>query len=190
MSPQPEAISRVRGFDLQRVADNPLATGFVQWCIVTPNLEEACARLESIYGIPGFYLLEPAPLHDVSLRGEPIGLRVDMALGYLGDINVEVLSPRADGDDNLYTEFLAARPKGGFHHLGFRVYDFDAAHATLTADFGPVEQAGKFGTDGTHFAYFDTRSSTGLYTEILWFDESSQRMMDAIQRGDARTLKG
>lgn len=189
MTPDLPAPSRLRGFDLQRAAENPLSNGFAQWCVVAPDLDEACARLESIYGVPGFYILEPAPLNNVRLRGRAIDLRVDMALGYLGDVNIEVLRPRPDGDDNIYTEFLAEQPRGGFHHLGFRVHDFDAVSSSLATEFGPVEQEGEFGTEGTHFAYFDTRSSTGLYTEILWFDESSQITMDALRRGDERVLR-
>jgi hypothetical protein len=32
---------------------------------------------------------------------------------------------------NLYCEFLRERPEGGFHHLGFQVYDLKAAAAPL-----------------------------------------------------------
>lgn len=188
MSGDLESVARLRPFDLGRAAANPLSNGLVQWCVVVPDLDTACARLEATYGIPGFWILEPAPLRNVTLRGNPIDLRVDMALGYLGDMNVEVLAPRSDGDGDLYREFLAERPEGGFHHLGFRVHDFDAAFAALEAEHGPVEQQGEFGTEGTRFAYFDTRSTTGLYTEILFFDESSQKNMDALRRGDERPL--
>jgi hypothetical protein len=185
-----EFKTRLRGFDLARAAKNPLSSGFIQWCVVTPDLDQTCEKLESLYGVPGFYILEPGPLRNVKFRGEPIDLRVDMALGYIGQTNVEVIRPDPHGPDNIYTEFLEQNPQGGFHHLGFRVHDFEAASGQLAADFGAIEQEGSFGTEGTRFAYFDTRSSTGLYTEILWFDTGAELLMDAVMRGDEAALRG
>ncbi|KQO05408.1 hypothetical protein ASF06_18125 [Agreia sp. Leaf244] len=132
--------------------------------------------------------MENGPLNDVKLRGEPIDIRVDMALGYIGDINVEVIRPRPEGDDNIYTEFLDAHPEGGMHHFGFQVHDYDAAVDHLMENAGPIEQEGYFGTGGTRFAYFDTRSTTGLYTELLWFDPSSSSLMASLKRADGAAL--
>lgn len=164
---RPDTVFGATAFDLARPANNQLANGFVQWCVVTPDLPATCAGLERAYGPAGFWILENAPLLAATLRGKPVDLRVDMALGYLGDTNIEVIRPRPGGEPNLYTEFLDERPAGGFHHLGFQVHAFEAAAAGLEAEFGPVEQQGDFGTGGTRFAYFDSRPVTGIYTEIL-----------------------
>ncbi|WP_432049860.1 VOC family protein [Verrucosispora sp. NA02020] len=186
----PETIEKLTVFDLARPATNQLAQGFFQWCVVAPDLHAKCAELEKVYGPAGFWILENAPLLATTLRGEPIDLRVDMALGYIGDVNIEVISPRPEGDPNLYTEFLDERPAGGFHHLGFQVYDFDAAAADLAAVFGPVEQAGDFSTGGSRFAYFDSRPLTGIYTEILWFDNGTIANMANLRAGNPPSVQG
>ncbi len=178
-----DTVQRLTDFDLSRPARNELARGFFQWCVVTPDLETKCAELERVYGPAGFWILENAPLLDATLRGEPTDLRVDMALGYIGDTNIEVIRPRPESGPNLYSEFLAERPAGGFHHLGFQVYDFDTAAAALTELYGPTEQAGRFGTEGSHFAYFDSRPVTGVYTEILYFDPGTVAAMASLRAG-------
>lgn len=179
-----DTVFRLTPFDLARPATHPLAQGFFQWCVVTRDLDAKCAELEQLYGPAGFWIQENAPLLEVTYRGKPIDLRVDMALGYIGDTNIEIIRPRPDGDDNLYTEFLAERPEGGFHHLGFQVHDFAAATEELTARAGESVQAGDFGTDGTRFAYFDTRAATGLYTEILYFDAGVTDIMANLRAGN------
>ncbi len=190
MSTRPDPTIRLRGFDLGRAATNPLSDGFMQWCVVAPDLDVACAKIEALYGTAGFYVLENAPLNQVEYRGAPIDIRVDMALGYIGDTNIEVIAPREDGPDDLYREFLREKPEGGLHHLGFRVHDFERVSGELTRDYGLTVQEGRFGGGGTRFAYFDTRSVTGVFTEILWFDPSADRLMTDARRGDAAALLG
>ncbi|WP_250004968.1 VOC family protein [Actinoplanes sp. M2I2] len=185
----PDTVERLTAFDLARPATNQLAQGFFQWCVVAPDLQAKCAEFEKVYGPAGFWILDNAPLLETTLRGKPIDVRVDMALGYIGDTNIEVISPRPGGDPNLYTEFLDERPAGGFHHLGFQVYDFDAAVADLTTAFGPIEQAGNFSTGGTHFAYFDSRPLTGIYTEILWFDNATIAAMANLRAGNPPSVQ-
>lgn len=178
-----ETVQRLTNFDLARPAGNDLAQGFVQWCVVAPDLDKACAGLERVYGPAGFWILEHAPLLETTVRGRPVELDVDMALGYIGDTNIEVIRPRPGGEPNLYTEFLDERPQGGLHHLGFQVHDFDAVAAQLGEEFGPAEQTGNFSTGGTRFAYFDSRPVTGVYTEILWFDAGTIASMSHLRNG-------
>ncbi len=162
-----ETVQRLTAFDLARPATHPLAQGFFQWCVVTADLDARCAEVEKLYGPAGFWIQENAPLRRVTLRGKPIELRVDMALGYIGDTNIEIIRPRPEGDANLYTEFLEERPEGGFHHLGFQVHDFAAAAAELTARAGEAVQAGDFGD------------------EILYFDAGVTATMASLRAGNS-----
>ncbi len=175
---------KLTSFDLARVAKNLFAQEFFQWCVVAPDVDTKCAELERNYGPAGFWILEKAPLLETTYLGQPVELSVDMALGYLGNTNVEVISPRDDGDDNLYTEFLEQSPGGGLHHFGFQVHDFEAAADELTARFGSTVQSGNFATGGTRFAYFDSRSVLGVYTEILWFDAETRDIMSQLRAGN------
>jgi len=178
-----ETVQKLTAFDLARPAQNQLSQGFLQWCVVAPDLESKCAELERVYGPAGFWILEDAPLLEATYRGKPVDLRVDMALGYIGDINIEIISPRRKEDANLYTEFLEGQPEGGLHHFGFQVHDFEATARDLTSQFGPAVQAGNFSTGGSHFAYFDSRPVTGVYTEILWFDTETIAALADLRAG-------
>lgn len=184
MSSRPKPHSYLTSFDLAGGAKNPLSHGFFQWCVVTPDITATCKQLQQMYGVPGFLMIENGPLNDVDYRGKKIDIRIDMAFGYLGDTNVEVISPRGEGDYDLYREFLRERPEGGFHHLGFQVYDFKASTAQLEARFGPSVQSGRFGEGETRFAYYDTRLVTGIYTELICFDLPSLALMASLRAGN------
>ncbi|GHJ38420.1 VOC family protein [Streptomyces sp. TS71-3] len=179
-----ETVQKLTAFDLARPASNQLAHGFLQWCVVAPDLESRCAELERVYGPAGFWILENAPVFEATYGGEPIDLHVNIALGYIGDINIEVIQPRPEGDPDLYTEFLDGHPEGGLHHLGFQVHDFEAAAADLAARFGPAVQAAKFSPGGSRYTYFDSRPVIGVYTEILWLDAEMTAAMADLRAGN------
>jgi hypothetical protein len=120
----------------------------------------------------------------VKYGSKSIDIRVNMAFGYIGDTSIEVIQPREEGDDNLYREFLRERPRGGFHHLGFKVYNSEQATSALEVQFGPTVQSGRFGTGGTKFAYYDTRGATGLYTEVICFDQASEALLTSLRDGN------
>ncbi|MGW0504327.1 hypothetical protein [Micromonospora sp. NPDC003241] len=65
-----------------------------------------------------------------------------MALGYIGDVSIEVIRPHDDGDDNMFRDFLAEHPEGGQQHHGYVVRDFEAAYAEMESQFGPAEMEG------------------------------------------------
>jgi len=184
MSTRPAPTSRLSPLNLSLAAKNQLSHGFFQWCVVTPDLPRACEQIRNMYGVPVWLFLENAPLNQVMYGGQAIDIRVNMAFGYIGDTNVEIIQPREEGDDNLYREFLRERPRGGFHHLGFKVYNFEEATSALEAQFGPTVQRGQFGTGGTKFAYYDTREATGLYTEVICFDQASEALLTSLRDGN------
>ncbi len=177
----------LRGFNHEPGESSGVFDGLAQWCVVTPDFEATMSRLQSQFGAVGFLVFEPAPLFEVTFRGEPINQRADIAFGYIGDVNVEVVHPRDDGDPDLLGEFLEEHPEGGFHHVGFQVPEYDIGYAEMESKFGPAVQEGKSGIGGD-WAHFDTRATTGTYTEILWFSDEAQSFIDALRSGDPARL--
>ena len=154
-----------------------------------PDVEAACERLQQLYGIPGFQFLEHPPASDVIYQGEPIDVRVKLALGFMDDLNFEIIQPLAGGDANIYSDFLATNPNGGLHHIGFRVLESDAAAAHLEEVAGPAVQTGKLGTDGGHFAYVDTRATTGVFTELIFMDPLAEIVAAHLRAGDVEAFR-
>jgi hypothetical protein len=80
---------------------------------------------------------------------------------------------------------LAINPR-----LGFRVLESDAAAAHLEEVAGPAVQTGKLGTDGGHFAYFDTRATMGVFTELIFMDPLAEIVAAHLRAGDVEAFRG
>jgi hypothetical protein len=83
------------------------------------------------------------------------------------------------GGHSIYLEYLLEHPQGGFHHMGYKVEDFDLARQEMLRGFEEL-QSGRFGA-GTRFAYFDTRRSLGHLTELLFFDQDTEQLFEQLQ---------
>ena len=119
-------------------------------------------------------------MEDCVVRGQPSPHTLDLAFGYCGDTQIELIKPVAG--DGPATEFLAERG-GGPHHLGYLIGDAalrDDVIAELAGRGVPVLMEGTFGTGG--YTYLDTRP---LVTEIITdLDGSVAAMFGALQRGE------
>ncbi|HOO72955.1 MAG TPA: VOC family protein [Spirochaetota bacterium] len=101
-------------------------------------------------------------------RGKPVDLVLNIAVGYTGGMQVELIEHRSD-EENIYTRY--ASPGGfGYHHLGVAVSDLDRKVALL-GDMGIIPlQTGtiRFGRGGvTRFAYLDTVERAGFILELI-----------------------
>ena len=106
--------------------------------------------------------------------GDP--LVIDVALGYVGDLQFEVIEP-VSGPNALYTRHLPASGEYTlkFHHLCNR-FDTVEEYEKVLADYRrrevPIEVDGSFGESGRFF-YADTRSSLGVYQEYALLDKDT-----------------
>lgn len=159
-----------------------LANSLFQLGYVFPSIATPIDHLASAMGSPGFLRLDDVDVHDQTYLGAPLDCRQDIAFGFAGPFNIELIQPRSG--TSSYTDFLDRNPAGGLHHLGCKVYNFDEAVAQLVSDGFPVIQTGRFG-EATYFAYIDTRPALGHYTEILTFDHATEAMFEDIRNGRA-----
>ncbi|HPS93014.1 MAG TPA: VOC family protein [Deltaproteobacteria bacterium] len=135
--------------------------------MVVPDLMEGVRFYREFLNIPRWY-------HTVitecrySYRGRPIDIGLDIAVGYSGKTQVELIQVKGS-DDNIY----AAHPGEagfGFHHFGVVVDDLQKAKSTMKdRGFAPLQEGTlKYAGGGaTKVAYLDTVDRAGLILELI-----------------------
>ncbi|GAA3966024.1 VOC family protein [Gordonia caeni] len=114
--------------------------------------------------------------------GDP--LVIDVALGYVADVQFEIIEP-VSGPTDLYTRHLPASGEYvlKFHHLCNRFDTVDEYEKALAADRErgvTIAVDGSFGESG-RFAYADTRDTLGVYQEYVVLD-SDMSFLDSLPR--------
>jgi methylmalonyl-CoA/ethylmalonyl-CoA epimerase len=155
------------------------AQGFFQVAYVTPNLDQFLATFNDKLGVDRFYVIRDAQVTDQTFRGEPCDAHQDLAFGYAGDLQFEVIQPISGR--STYSEFLDAHPMGGIHHTGVLVDDYDAAVAELSTSFD-LAQTGRVGE--TRFGYFDTTAYLGAFVEVLQLGDDFVQLFEHLRTQD------
>lgn len=156
---------------------NPLGR-LIQIGFVVPDLDRAIASMTSKFGTGRFMPLPPNP-HEVWFRGRMEMSNYQLAFGYMGEMNIELIMPLSGR--NVYAEYLDRVPGGGVHHLGYQVEDFDVATVQMEARGFSAVQKGSFG--GTRFNYYEAPEAPGIMTEILYLDAAVEGMFGSIRSG-------
>jgi catechol 2,3-dioxygenase-like lactoylglutathione lyase family enzyme len=165
------------------VVPNYIAAGIFQTATVTTDLQRSLDFVEQTLGGGPFQVFESAALEDRTYRGQPTDNIEDLAFGYVGHIQFEIIRPHLDAGESTYTEFLRDQPAGGLHHVGAQVSDIDHAIADLNARGLEVVQTGRFGDNpGTRFAYVDARHLTGWFLEVLQLDSAAAEMFAGLRK--------
>ena len=129
---------------------------------------EDSARKWSRLGIRPWYRGNTPEEGVVLYRGNETRLSVDIALGYMGDVQVELIEVKGK-EPNIYTEHLE-RHGEGIHHLGFFVYGINKKAAVLEAAGIRPLQSGVIPSKGgavTTYAYYDTAGYCGTILELI-----------------------
>ncbi|TWD05757.1 glyoxalase/bleomycin resistance protein/dioxygenase superfamily protein [Sphingobium sp. AEW010] len=133
----------------------------VQTAFVVRDLAKAVQHWSATVGAGPFFR---ADLCVRSIfRGRPATSDVSLAVGYHGDMMIELVQPRS-GDRNIYAEYLDARGEG-LHHLQLHTADPDAAAARYAAaGCGTVSrsESADFGCS----LFVDTLDQLGYYLEF------------------------
>ena len=138
---------------------------------------------EQRLGAAPFLVLRAPELLDEELRGQPYHPRQDLAFGYVGHLQLELIQPVAGGDASTYTEYLERHPEGGVHHTAIHVADLDEGLQALGLGRQDVLQSGRFGA-GTRFAYVDAAGATGTLLELIELDDGGTGMFEGLHRGE------
>ena len=132
-----------------------------QNCYIVDNLDQALAAWTTNIGAGPFFVQRDLKL-EIEYRGKPSPIHIDLAIGQAGAVHIELIEVHSK-NPTVYTDL---RPKGhgGFHHVGLLAKDFEGAIAAYRKAGFEVGMKGMFGQ--TPFAYIDTCSSLGFFTEF------------------------
>jgi methylmalonyl-CoA/ethylmalonyl-CoA epimerase len=156
-----------------------LAGDFFQVAYVTPDLDKFAATFNEKLGVDRFYVIRDAQVTDQTYRGEPCDARQDLAFGYAGDLQFEIIQVLSG--ESTYSEFLGSHPEGGIHHTGVLVDDYDETVAQLSQSFS-LAQTGRVGE--TRFGYFDTKPFIGAYVEVLQLGDDFVQLFEHLRTQD------
>ena len=137
--------------------------------VVKPGgLDSALDHWTQTMGAGPFFRMTPN-LSDQIFRGSPTNMTARVALGYAGDVQIEVIEPTND-QRGPYLEWLdmqSAVPKGGtFHHVMVDAGDFDKTYARLVSG-GCKKAFDATGTTGGRIAYLESFDTVGGYIELI-----------------------
>ena len=126
------------------------------------DLEKSIHRWNELFAAGPFIVVPHHKTDRFTYRGTSQEADVSYAFGYLGDIMIQFIQQH-DDTPSIYREMYADGEEG-YHHIATLVHDFPAERQRLL-DLG-YEIACELYADGVDAAYFDTRATTGGYTEI------------------------
>ena len=116
-------------------------------------------------------------MQDETYLGKPAPLRLHLAFGWCGDMQVELIQPIAGV--STYSKFLDHNPQGGMHHYGVEVRQLRAGVKDMEAAGFTLVQSGRH--NETRFAYFDTTGVIGALTEIVYLQPEEKAFMQTLK---------
>ena len=154
-----------------------LAQGAYQIGIVVPDIHKAMSFFKDKLGVPEFLFIEKPELQDETYLGKPAPLRLHLAFGWAGEMQVELIQPIAGV--STYSKFLDHNPHGGLHHYGIEVPNYAAGVKEMEAAGFTLVQGGRH--NETRFAYFDTTSVIGALTEVVYLQPEEKAFMLSLK---------
>lgn len=103
----------------------------VQMAYVVEDVRQAIDWWVSDAGVGPWFLLDSFMGPDHVYRGEPSRADVAIAMGFSGDMNIELIQPK-DDRPSVYRELIDRRGFG-FHHIGIASEDVDRDIAAYEA---------------------------------------------------------
>ena len=129
-----------------------------QICIVTPDFDRTVSSYADSLGIGPWWINEytPPDIKDTTFRGAPVKHGMKIGLAWTGEMNWEIIQPLFG--PNIYSEFIEKTGgRGGVHHIGFLLEDFETGWKETIDSFishgQTIIQEG--GWRGVKWAYFE-----------------------------------
>ena len=133
-----------------------------QQAYLVNDLETSIDKWNRLFNAGPFVVTHHHVTDRFMYRGTTQEADVSYAFGYLGDQMIQFIQQH-DDTPSIYREMYGPGEEG-FHHVATLVHDFPAERQRLL-DMG-FELACELYADGVDAAYFDTRATTGGFTEI------------------------
>jgi len=157
----------------------------MQMAFLPRDFDAALKFWTETMGVGPFFVNEHVALQDVRYRGQPSDIDFSMAIGYWGDVQIELIKQNNDAP-SIYKDFLDAGLEG-LHHTCLLVDDFEHARAVCKTAGAEVLQEGRL--PGGEVIYVDTGGGPGTIVEILKLPEGGRQGF-AMMREAARNWDG
>jgi methylmalonyl-CoA/ethylmalonyl-CoA epimerase len=154
-----------------------LAKGAFQIGIVVPDIHKGMAFFKDKLGVPEFLFIEKPELQDETYLGKPAPLRLHIAFGWAGEMEVELIQPIAGV--STYSKFLDHNKQGGIHHYGIEIPNYAAGVKEMEAAGFMLVQGGRH--NETRFAYFDTTAVIGTLTELVYLQPEEKAFKQTLK---------
>ena len=135
--------------------------------IVVSDLEKAVAHWTEVLGLaesPQIMVGTGHPEKPTLYHGEPTNGQVRLAFFNLENIQIELLSPHGEGE-NEWSVFLREHGNG-VHHIAFFVKGLGEIYVDRLKERG-IGIAQQGGWDGGEYLYTNTRGDLGVALELL-----------------------
>jgi len=156
---------------------------------VPDDFERSLAFWTQVMGAGPFFVRDRIELSGVRFRGAPSDIRFGAALGYWGDVNIELI--RQDNDaPSIYRGWDNAGGRDVLHHVCTLVEDLDAAVRSARMDGAEVMQEGRAPDGHGALAYLSYGAAAPAgYVELVQMSPSWRRLHTWL-RDEARHWDG
>lgn len=169
---RPDIIEKLGGQDLASLIplDFMNAHGLTrpaQYGMVCADVAGEIEKLEALGATPFIHATMNAP--GWTEQGEEKKVKVEMAMGYARDEQIELLGPGSNTD--FYRNAIPADGALTLHHVCCMQNDLQRLRRLLPRAGYPLYLEGgiNIGVLSTRFAYFDTREALGIWLEVAQY---------------------
>ncbi|MXO73024.1 VOC family protein [Alteraurantiacibacter buctensis] len=138
--------------------------GIIQMAYTVADLGQAMAQFTADLGAGPWFVFRQLSGPNPQYRGTPSQAACDIALGYAGHMQIELIQPK-DDHPSVYLETIMQRGHG-FHHFGVAATDFALACDRLAAKTYDLAFSDEV-VGVTRVAYFDTRGLLPGMIEVI-----------------------
>lgn len=151
----------------------------MQIAYVPEDFDAALRFWTETMGVGPFFLREHVKLESVLYLGQKTAPDFDMALGYWGDIQIELIRQHNDAP-SIHTAWRAAGQQG-VQHVCVLVEDMAAARTHALGQGGKIVQEVVMPDGAGEAIFVDTGGGSGTMIEYLWLRADRRAAFDAMR---------
>jgi hypothetical protein len=159
----------------------------MQLAFVPEDFDAALRYWTEMMGVGPFFLMEHIEAENFKYRGQPSSIDFSVAIGYWGDVQIELVQQHDDAP-SIFTTWRAQGMQG-LHHVCVAVQDMAEARGVCESAGATVLQEAQFRGGSAEVVYVDTHGGPGTIVE-LWKGDDAGRAFFARIRDAARGWDG